>query len=108
VAYPGRGGGQWRALVILIIAHPLMFIPYFSYFHVCEGGLLPDIMHDLLEGALQYEVKVMLQEMITEERYFSLDALNSRLTTTELGYIWRQKIDLLHWMNTKFPTLDIL
>ena len=35
-----------------------------KYFHVCNGGLLPDIMHDILEGALQYEVKLMLQWMI--------------------------------------------
>jgi len=21
-----------------------------SYFHVCGGGLLPDVMHDILEG----------------------------------------------------------
>ena len=61
--------------------------PLFSYFHVCDGGLLPDIMHDLLEGALQYEVKVMLLEMITEEHYFSLDVLNSRLAATDLGYM---------------------
>ena len=59
----------------------------FSYFHVCGGGLIPDIMHDLLEGALQYEVKIMLQEMINEENYFTLGMLNSRLTTTELGYM---------------------
>ena len=50
---------------------------------MCEGGLLPDIMHDLLE----YDVKVMFLEMITKEHYFSLDVLNSRLATTELGYM---------------------
>ena len=43
-----------------------------SYFHVCGGGLLPDIMHDVLEGALQYEVKLMLREMIKEDKIFSL------------------------------------
>ena len=32
-----------------------------EYFHVCNGSLIPDIMHDVLEGALQYEVKLMLQ-----------------------------------------------
>ena len=31
-----------------------------------------DIMHDLLEGALQYEVKLMLREMIKVEKIFSL------------------------------------
>jgi len=49
-----------------------------AYFHVCDGSLVPDIMHDVLEGALQYEVKLMLQYMINVENYFTLEALNSR------------------------------
>lgn len=44
-------------------------------------------MHDILEGALQYEVKLMLKVMVTEERFFDLDTFNSRLHTTELGYM---------------------
>ena len=28
-----------------------------AYFHVCSGALLPDVMHDVLEGTLQYEIK---------------------------------------------------
>ena len=51
----------------------------YSYFHVCDGGLLPDIMHDLLEGALQYEVKVMLREMIKKDKLFSLGITTSLL-----------------------------
>lgn len=31
-----------------------------KHFDVCSC-LLPDVMHDLLEGVLQYEVKLMLQ-----------------------------------------------
>ena len=58
-----------------------------SYFHVCDGALLPDIMHDLLEGALQYEVKLMLRVMIDEKGYFSLNFLNSHLENIELGYM---------------------
>lgn len=44
-------------------------------------------MHDLLEGALQYEVKLKLKVMIRIEQYFSLDQFNSRLVSTELGYM---------------------
>lgn len=44
-------------------------------------------MHDLLEGAYQYEVKIMLQEMIYKDHCFTLDVFNSRLTTAELGYM---------------------
>lgn len=58
-----------------------------SYFHVCDGSLLPDVMHDILEGSLQYEVKLMLQVMVNKERYFSLDYLNMRLENFELGYM---------------------
>ena len=31
-----------------------------QYFHVTEG-LIPDIMHDCLEGCVQYEVKELLK-----------------------------------------------
>ena len=32
-----------------------------SYFSVASGALIPDIMHDVLEGALPLEVKLMLK-----------------------------------------------
>jgi len=58
-----------------------------AYFHVCNGSLVPDVMHDILEGALQYEVKLMLQFMIDTEKYFTLEELNTRLEHMELGYM---------------------
>lgn len=58
-----------------------------SYFHVCDGSLLPDVMHDILEGLLQYEMKLLLHVMIEEEGYFSLDYFNSCLDNLELGYM---------------------
>lgn len=58
-----------------------------SYFHVCSGALLPNVMHDVLEGALQYEVKLMLRVMVYEEEYFTLHNLNSRLENMDLGYM---------------------
>ena len=56
-----------------------------AYFHVCNGSLVPDVMHDILEGALQYEVKLILQFMIDTEKYFTLEELNTRLERMELG-----------------------
>lgn len=56
-----------------------------KYFHVCNGSLIPDIMHDVLEGVLQYEVKLMLRYMINVENYFSLDVFNSKLRNLELS-----------------------
>lgn len=58
-----------------------------TYFHVCDGSLLPDIMHDLLEGVLQYETKLMLQTFVNSKKYFTLDEFNSRLENLELGYM---------------------
>ena len=58
-----------------------------TFFHVCNGSLLPDILHDLLEGTLQYEVKLLLQVMICTEKYFTLEELNSRIVNFELGYM---------------------
>ena len=40
------------------------------YFHVTEG-LVPDVMHDVLEGSLPYEVKEMLRVLIAK-KYFKL------------------------------------
>ena len=58
-----------------------------QYFDVCSGTLLPDVMHDILEGALQYEFKLLIQYCIREQHYFSLTDLNTRLVGAELGYM---------------------
>lgn len=57
------------------------------YFDLCSGALLPDVMHDVLEGALQYEVKLLLQYCIREKRYFSTSDLNEGIEGMELGYM---------------------
>lgn len=44
-------------------------------------------MHDILEGTLQYEAKLMLQVMVSKENYFTLEELNSRIENFELGYM---------------------
>ena len=49
-----------------------------SYFHVTTG-LPPDIMHDVLEGSLQHEVKELLHYLIWEKSFFSLDVLNQKI-----------------------------
>ena len=58
-----------------------------TYFHVCDGSMLPDIMHDILEGVLQYETKVMLKTMVSRKKYFTLEEFNSQLENMELGYM---------------------
>lgn len=58
-----------------------------KYFNTCSGGLLPDVMHDLLEGALQYEVKLMLKQFIFDKNFFTCDYLSMKLKNMELGYM---------------------
>ena len=49
-------------------------------------GLPGDVMHDLLEGVLQYECKEMLKIFINEEKYLTLDQLNERIKRFDYGY----------------------
>ena len=37
-----------------------------KYFHVTEG-LCPDIMHDVLEGSLAYEIKELIRRLISDK-----------------------------------------
>ena len=56
-------------------------VPYFSV----ATGLPHDIMHDLLEGAVTYEIKALLGYAIGR-KYFTLDDLNHRIDTFDYGY----------------------
>lgn len=56
-----------------------------QYFHVASGALVPDIMHDILEGALQYEAKLVLNKFINVDRYLTIDELNSLIECFEFG-----------------------
>ena len=40
-----------------------------SYIGIFMCAVVPNVMHDILEGALQYEVKLMIKSM---EKYFIL------------------------------------
>lgn len=45
-------------------------------FHVADGQMPQDVMDVLLEGALQFEIKLMLKVFIFDKCYFDLDDLN--------------------------------
>ena len=51
-----------------------------------SGALIPDVMHDVLEGVLQYETKLLLREFINIDHYFTLPQLNHQISAFELGY----------------------
>ncbi len=47
------------------------------YYHVTEG-LPPDCMHDILDGALQYEIKELLKSLVSR-KFLNLEDLNQRI-----------------------------
>lgn len=55
-----------------------------KYFHVTDG-LVMDIMHDVLEGILQYEVKELIKYLVSE-KICSLDYINRRISLFPYGY----------------------
>ena len=55
------------------------------YYHVI-GGLPADIMHDILEGVLQYEVKELLKHYIKVQHLFTLEHLNHQIASYDFGY----------------------
>ena len=59
-----------------------------KFFHVVDG-LVPDVIHDILEGSLQYEVKELLKHFINTEKYFTLDELNKKIS--EFPYVLSDK-----------------
>ena len=49
------------------------------------NNLPHDIMHDMFEGVLPYELKLYLQYCV-EKKYFSIQELNSRIRSFDYGY----------------------
>lgn len=54
------------------------------YFHV-TNGLVPDIMHDVLEGCLAYEIKEFIK-YAHSNRYFQLNDLNEMIRSFPYGF----------------------
>ena len=54
------------------------------YFHVVTG-LVPDIMHDILEGTAQLTMKYLLRHLIVSKKFFSLRTLNERIMSFNYG-----------------------
>ena len=56
------------------------------FFHV-TNGLAPDVMHDVLEGTLQYEVKELLKFYVLDQKLISLSTLNKKIEGFAYGPI---------------------
>ena len=59
-----------------------------KFFHIVDG-LVPDVMHDILEGSLQYEVEELLKYFVNTKNYFTLDELNNKIN--EFPYVLTNK-----------------
>ena len=55
-----------------------------AYFHVIDD-MVPDIMHDILEGSLQLHLKCLLKYCILRMKYFCLDTINAWIHTFYFG-----------------------
>ncbi|XP_035805853.1 uncharacterized protein LOC111571121 isoform X1 [Amphiprion ocellaris] len=58
------------------------------FFHTSDNYAV-DIMHDLLEGVVQYELKLVFQYLVNQ-KYLSLESLSQRIQTFNYGYIERK------------------
>lgn len=57
-----------------------------KFYHICDFGLPPDVMHDLLEGYVPYKVKLMLTHFI-EEGLLTLQDINTRIKNFRYCYM---------------------
>ena len=56
-----------------------------EYFHVCNFGLPPDVMHDLLEGHA-YTMELLLNQIINKEKFlYTFDYLNNLILYFNYG-----------------------
>lgn len=49
------------------------------------SGIPPDVMHDVLEGALQVEMKCLLEALIHSKHLFTVATLNERISSFPYG-----------------------
>jgi hypothetical protein len=56
-----------------------------GYFHIAENVTV-DVMHDLLEGVVPFELKLILSSFIYDKKYFTLEDLNARPASYDYGY----------------------
>ena len=55
------------------------------FFHV-TSNTAPDIMHDLLEGVIPMEVKLVLHRFIYEDHFFTLHDINVLMSSHNFGH----------------------
>ena len=71
-------------ILLLTCTLYLYVLLYCRYFHV-TSGLPPDVMHDVLEGAIHVELKCLLTTLIQEQKLFRFSVLNDRIDCFPYG-----------------------
>lgn len=64
------------------------FLNTLHFFHTSDNFAV-DIMHDLLEGVVQYELKLVFQYLVNQ-KYLSLESLSQRIQSFNYGYTERK------------------
>ena len=57
-----------------------------KHFDMCSGALIPDVMHDLLDGTLQHILKLLLHYLMEKNKYLSISYLKQKIEGMELEY----------------------
>lgn len=73
-------------LQLPMASHAILYLILQGFFHVVDG-IVPDIMHDILEGTLQLHIKWLLSYLILDKKMFSLDTLNGRMQSFNYGSV---------------------
>jgi hypothetical protein len=63
-------------------------------FDICSG-LIPDIMHDILEGVLPLEMKLLLKHFVCEKKLLTLSTIDWNFQVLNLGFTDSDKPSLL-------------
>ena len=56
-----------------------------DHFHVANTQIPQDVMHVILEGVLNLETRLLLSFFVNDEKLFTLDFLNQRITHFPYG-----------------------
>ena len=79
----------------------------FKYFHVTEG-LVPDVMHDVLEGCAPYVVKELLK-YLDQNNIVTLDELNDQIENFPyVSLDARNKPSMISFLPLYFPITTLL
>ena len=79
-----QNSAELSAVYGINLRSPLLDLQYFD---MCSGALVTNIMHDLLEGVLQYETKLVLQYYAFDAKIISAGVICEIMESFEFGFM---------------------